>query len=165
VSIAPDYLEPVIGWRLWLAIEAGDGVRLRSIFHETEWVPGEAVRAECLATRRPWSLRPRSNHAAPQAGCRCGIYAGEPELLIEYLHSERSRCVFGRVQLWGTVIACEHGWRGECAYPSHLYVPAAAAAAGARKPAADEVAAALAVYGVPVEATGDLSPDEIVAAA
>jgi hypothetical protein len=107
-------------------------------------------------------------HAAPDEGCRCGIYAAATatqaaaSLTVparpreEIIHH-----VIGRVSLWGTVVACERGWRAECAYPASLAVPALLPQTPKRRilhrrrrsrgrPAA-EIASALRAYGVPVE--------------
>jgi hypothetical protein len=107
-------------------------------------------------------------HAAPDEGCRCGIYAAATatqaaaSLTVparpreEIIHH-----VIGRVSLWGTVVACERGWRAECAYPASLAVPALLPQTPKRRilhrrrrsrgRLAAEIASALRAYGVPVE--------------
>jgi hypothetical protein len=67
--------------------------------------------------------------------------------------------VLGRVRLWGDVVECERGYRASHAYPAELLVPAAP---GAR---ADELAANLTRYGVPVRLIECRSREEIVEAA
>jgi hypothetical protein len=65
--------------------------------------------------------------------------------------------IVGRVRLWGTVVECEGGWRGEVAYPSALFVPTGRGRGWGRRRIAppaqpvEQVARAVADYGVPVE--------------
>jgi hypothetical protein len=163
---APDYVEPLVGWRLWLVGETPFGMRLRSVFPETEWQPCQAVRAACLARhalRISWPFTHRAGrHAAPDTNCTCGLYAARPEWLLKHLNDHEARYVIGRVMLWGEVVECEQGWRGACAYPAHLYVPRLATDDG---PAAVQKRAhALEVYGVPVEQTSDVALELLAAA-
>lgn len=154
---APDYAEAVEAWRLWLVVQRGDLLRLRSVIYHAEWIPGEALVAECLHGRRlwkrPWRTQCRT-HAAPNQPCRCGIYALEdPTGLRSYLSGypvrDSLRRVVGRVALWGRVAESKQGWRASRAYPLKLYVPAAPGACGRRE--ADAVAAGLTEYGVPTQ--------------
>ena len=150
---APDYVEPVVGWRVWFAVEAGGKTRLSSVFHEMVWPTREPLAAVCLRSRF-LRRRPRDDHAAPAASCRCGIYAASLQRVGEYLNGpgalSRTMCpVIGRVALWGTVVECPHGWRASLAYPAQLYVPLLPRerhAALARQFALD-----LTEYGVPVD--------------
>ncbi len=69
-----------------------------------------------------WSLEPclLENHPAPADDCNCGIHIAKSiPLALQYL---MGGVVFGRVALWGKVIEGEHGYRGEFAYPTELYV-------------------------------------------
>jgi hypothetical protein len=65
--------------------------------------------------------------------------------------------VFGQVSLWGRVVECEQGWRGQHGYPAALYVPALTVRRDRdpeqeRPPLpAEAIADALTAYGVPVE--------------
>jgi hypothetical protein len=88
-------------------------------------------------------------HDAPAPGCACGIHARPSlaELREEGLCLVPSEpLVAGEVSLWGTVVADDHGLRGELAAPARLglvtpdgQVPDQAALAH------------LAAYGVPVD--------------
>ena len=136
MSAAPDYLEPLLGWRACLVVEDAGALRLRS--------------ATPAAQRCPV-------HAAPCVECKCGIYgASEPETVASYLDSftrpEGSVVdrVLGRVCLWGRVLECERGWRASRAYPARLYVPARRVAR-ARLPVREVALALAGDYGVPVE--------------
>jgi hypothetical protein len=121
-------------------------------------------------------------HAAPDQGCRCGIYAAPTaaQAAASVTHPTRPgddivHHVIGRVTLWGTVVECERGWRAERAYPASLAVPAPCRGRQKRRmlprrqqrspsrPAA-EIAAALREYGVPVELVACETLGELAAA-
>jgi hypothetical protein len=130
--------EPLTGWRYW-QLQPATG-RLRSVTHRRfEWRPGTVLRAMCLI----------DGHDAPAPGCACGIHARPSlaELREEGLCLVPSEpLVAGEVSLWGTVVADDHGLRGELAAPARLglvtpdgQVPDQAALAH------------LAAYGVPVD--------------
>lgn len=120
---APDYLEPVIGWRVWRAVQTAEGMVLLSAFRKQAWPHARQFGALCDAFRFPW----RQRHAAPQEKCDCGIHALSLDRMAhEYAKLHASGLYFpvlGTVALWGKVIVTEHGWRGECAYPQQLFVP------------------------------------------
>jgi hypothetical protein len=72
--------------------------------------------------------------------------------------------VLGRVSLWGKVVECKRGWRGERAYPASIYVPRLSAEGRlllARSPGPEAVALALGSYGVPVESVACESVAEL----
>jgi hypothetical protein len=148
----PDYVTPIVGWRAWRALETEDGVRLSSVVFSLLWQPRSELRAVCQPYPSPGPAYP-ARHPAPQRGCNCGIYAGATVAQAEpyldgYSHlSGGAPVVLGRVALWGTVVEGAGGWRASHAYPHELFV------LGRREPRADadDLAAALAEYGVPVE--------------
>jgi len=152
---APDAIEPVVGWRLWLVVADGGYLWLESVLHAERWSPHRSLGAVCRSPRR----RVRAGtptapvHAAPEENCACGIYAAsEPTTLAPYLdggHARRGAVarVLGRVSIWGRVIEAERGWRGEYAYPAHVYVPPA----GSGFRSAFDLVDGLRDYGVPVE--------------
>jgi hypothetical protein len=160
VSAAPDFIEPIVGWRTWLVVQEGGGFRLRSVVYDALWPARKELVARCLRRSRalwfPWRRRPE--HASPGGGCGCGIYAaGEPEEAASYLE-ERSwgdassvQTVIGTVSLWGRVIECRRGWRASHAYPHAIYVPATRDREPLRVETGQAVALALTDYGVPVE--------------
>lgn len=173
MSVAPDYVEPVVGWRAWLVVGERETFRLRSVVYDTLWLPRRKLVASCL--HRAWLLRfpPRrpSEHSPPFARCHCGIYAArEIEKAASYLdvlgRSEKLAVhrVIGRVSLWGEVLECEQGWRGSRAYPAAIYVPTKGRPYRLRVRAAEEIALALTDYGVPVELLDCGTPEEAVAA-
>ena len=172
IAAAPDYLEPVVGWRSWVVVEQEGELRLRSVVFKTVWEPRAELRAACERPARRLRLRLRrlEPHEAPFAGCECGIYASnDPESAAGYfyLYSDLLRRavrhrVIGTVNLWGTIVEAERGWRGSCAYPKEIYVPT-------REPRgrlvdAEEIAVRLADYGVPVHIVGVRDGSGIAAA-
>lgn len=159
MTVAPDFIEPVEGWRVWSVSERGSGVlRLRSLFWDLVWYPGTPVTATCFhRTLRHYLLRRRPSHDAPEAQCNCGIHAAsEPSALLPYLeHTQTRRIdvwrVFGHVALWGEVVECESGWRAQRAYPTHLYLPPPDWRSRRSRYDAATIAAELRAYGVPIE--------------
>ena len=173
MSAAPDYIEPIVGWRSWLVVRDGDEFRLQSIVYQAHWFPHNELIARCFQRRFsfPWSRR--AEHAPPTRGCHCGIYAArEPEDAAGYLggHSWADSLgvhrVIGTVSLWGRVVECTRGWRGSFAYPKTIYVPAMRRPFRLKVELADEVALGLTDYDVPVELLdpGSSDPQELVAA-
>lgn len=159
---APDYLEPVVGWRSWVVVEREGALRLRSVVFKTVWPPHAELTATCERPTRRLRLRVRrlEPHDAPLAACECGIYGSsdaEAAAGYFYLYSDLLRRavrhrVIGTVYMWGAIVEAERGWRASCAYPREIYVPT-------REPRgrlvdAEEVAVGLADYGVPVHILG-----------
>ena len=156
MSAAPDYAEPLIGWRTWAGVEEDGDLTLRSIVYDSRWTPGRRLEAACAHRARSRLLARllrTEAHEAPGEGCECGIYAARaPDLILPYLDRHAllrwaRSAVVGRVALWGRVIECERGWRGTFAYPTRLYVLRAALTS--RDEDADALADRLGVYGVP----------------
>jgi hypothetical protein len=164
---APDFAEPLRGWRVWYVLLEGERLLLRSLFFPLLWEPGRRLEAECLH-RRLLRLRPRSPHEAPQERCECGIYgaralatAADYLRFIQPVPHEAIHFALGRVSLWGVVLECERGWRGAYAYPAALYVPTRPVA---RRPRLTprQVAEGLSVYGVPVRVADASNQSELV---
>jgi hypothetical protein len=121
---APDAIEPIMAYRVWLA---GDDGRLSSPnVHEVPWPADTWTHARCR----------QGQHPAPAEGCTCGLYAlkelDELPLLVGQLSSHHwaltpdgpgnrliplapggMMLVAGRVQLVGRVIEHEAGYRAE----------------------------------------------------
>jgi len=154
---APDFADPLLGWRTWCVSERPGGLlALTSVVREVAWPVRTALRAECLRpTWRWWSKRRRGEHAVPERGCECGIYAAaNVAQALTYFDAydgavqRRAPVVLGVVKLWGTVLQCERGWRAACAYPSRLFV---VAPSKRRDLQPEALAAGLERYGVPVD--------------
>jgi len=99
--------EPVIGWREW-ANNAG----ILTGMYGRPW-HSKTYEAPCDRT-----------HPAPQWDCTCGVYA---------VPTPPFGAVVGRVELTGTVIEHEHGYRAERAKITHLWVPDAATEVAVRR--------------------------------
>jgi hypothetical protein len=173
VSAAPDYIEPIVGWRTWLVVQEGEGFRLRSVVYDALWFPRTELIARCLHPALSFSWRRRSGHVPPARGCACGIYAArEPEDAADYLEGRTwadtltVHRVIGTVSLWGRVVECTRGWRASFAYPKRIYVPATRAPYWLRAERAEEVVLGLTDYDVPVELldADSCGPEEIGAA-
>jgi hypothetical protein len=122
---APDFAEALIGWRVWCVAETSAGLRLASVIHDHLWDLDGPTLAACA-----------ERHAAPEAGCACGIHATrEPAPVLPYLRGRDGPGtvgrILGRVALWGTVVEHEHGWRASHAYPVELWLPPALDGLGA----------------------------------
>lgn len=158
---APDLIEPIVGWRLWLVVADGGYFWLESMLHPVRWMPRRALDARCHPHRRCYFCNPAEvesfpPHDAPAEACECGIYASRlPETLTPYLDSTypgRAAVdrVLGRVRLWGKAIVGERGWRAEHAYPDAIYVPRRTAGELGGLPKSADIAAGLRDYGIPV---------------
>jgi hypothetical protein len=154
VAAAPDYVEPLRGWRVWIVTKDDSGTpRLRSVVQKTFWPARRALVAECRQRRSlARLLRRPAPHDVPSASCQCGIYAAPLTALEPLLADapwESGARVVGEVSLWGDVVECERGWRASHAYPAHLYVPERDERRA--RVSQRELVAALGDYGVPVE--------------
>ena len=163
-SVAPDYAEPLLGWRGWFVVETAGSARLYSPLYRTVWQPLTETVALCHREPPPAMWAPRSlptQHEAPSEDCRCGIYAScSVAAAAKFVRGrggfrEAAAAVVGQVFLWGRVVECKHGWRGAYAYPARIYL-ASGRPGRSRFPTADagtaeRLAAALGAYGVPVE--------------
>jgi hypothetical protein len=140
----PDAIEPFVGWRLWrIDVDNRLKWRLKSLYRDTLWDPGERATATC----------PREPHEPAAWKCICGIYAYKAPYRTRFKNDAFYRprelaLVVGQVKLWGNVVTAEYGYRGQYAYPSRLYVLTLTGAI--QNPVVGEVADELArAYGVP----------------
>lgn len=163
ISAAPDYMEPIVGWRLWYAVGAPEEARLSSVFHRTLWPVGRPLVASCRCLRIPFWPFNRREHEAPSLRCKCGIYAGNVGTVRLYLpdHLDFTPVVLviGRVSLWGVVHECDRGWRAARAYPERLFVPTL----GLGRRRATEIVAGLRAYGVSVTPIEGRDADSTIA--
>jgi hypothetical protein len=145
----PDFIEPVIGWRVWRISHRRPEAGLMSAIIRTRWPRLQPLQATCEVFRPIW--RRRRPHEVPEPDCTCGIHAAPLSTLEQQLAGtplgRKPYLAIGRVALWGRVVECEQGWRAELAYPEKLFVimpPDAEPETGSR------VASGLASYGVDV---------------
>jgi hypothetical protein len=138
--IATSLAEPIVGWKIWRIEDEDERTRLRSVLYVSLWPPGRPVRADCKKVMR-------TRHDAPDAFCECGIHAAKSLAAWRHYLSVGADRIFGRVLLWGGAVEGELGWRAAAAYPLELCVLA-------QLERAEEIAAGLEVYGVPVEVVG-----------
>jgi hypothetical protein len=159
---APDYFEPVIGWRSWAVVRSGSDFRLRSIAFTDVWPVKEAFVAACYdeVSRFPLRLWRRfPPHVPVTLDCACGIHAANDVVSAAgYLHlyddlPQRSIChrALGRVALWGTVVEGDLGWRASHAYPQAILLPTVGAKRGV---GLEAIVEGLSAYGVPISVFG-----------
>lgn len=118
----PDYISPIIGWRVW----QWEGAGLRSLNGEP-WQTSEPLRAGCrvshIGIRGVRARAAATPHDAPEFKCTCGIYASKSLPHLRNLLPEEYGGIYGKVSLWGSVVEHEDGFRAEFAYPKVLYLP------------------------------------------
>ena len=157
-------IEPLVGLRVWRAVDSHSFIHLASMFHGAEWPYSHPLVARC--NHHGWDpLRPfdRNEHEAPAPRCKCGIYASSSGALRDYLPARLDvvrglPIVVGHVALWGVVYGSRRGWRASLAYPQRLYVPVA----GLDEHVAGRVLTDLRLYGVPVESLSGRSGGEVL---
>jgi hypothetical protein len=112
---APDYIEPMLGWRSWRIHE---GV-LGSVAQSDHIWKTTPQRAYCLAGIPASWAEFLPSHEAPHMGCACGYYATKTYLqLREQMPTYRyDFFVIGVVAMWGRVIDYTRGYRAEYAHP------------------------------------------------
>src|SRR5690348_794831 len=119
----PDYISPVIAWRVWQVAKGG----IASL-NGQPWLPGEALAASCAA---PALVGPLLRGAYPRHGadevpalkCSCGVYAARSVGFLRRMEYARYG-IKGEVYLWGKVVEHENGWRAQFAYPKSLLLSA-----------------------------------------
>lgn len=173
-GVAPDYVDPVHGWRTWLVVQGQDGARLASVSFPALWPRRQRLTAECGRGFHMGSGPPlRIQHRAPALDCSCGIYSTwslDRAAQIADCATARFRdclgrpvvgAALGRVALWGTVVECAHGWRAAFAYPARVYVLAPTYGRRTQLASPVELAAELQSYGVPADPLACRSSAEI----
>ena len=117
MSVAPDLLQPVIGFRKWRL----EDDHLCSPYVRVHWRE-RVMHADCHGDRLVSALFERRSlrvpHDAPHPLCNCGIYAyyepqGRPRAIYV-------RLVWGIVTLRGRIEAHGNGMRGELAHVEAL---------------------------------------------
>jgi len=117
----PDYISPLVAYRVW----QWDNTGLKSLCGEP-WHPAQPLAARCrvysAGTVVGRAEAAHDAHDAPQANCTCGVYASKS---LEHLRTTgyARYGIHGEVNLWGTVVEHEQGWRAQLAYPRNLFLP------------------------------------------
>lgn len=125
---APDYLGPIVAARAWrVALPSiAQPVRIRRVPLEPlattsyEWRPGTNT-ALCHRLGHPSTTN--QPHIPPVPTCACGFWGlNDATTLWSYLtegistpHDRHHFLIWGTVELWGTVIPGDLGWRAELA--------------------------------------------------
>jgi hypothetical protein len=120
VKGVPDYISPIISYRVWRWDVAG----LRSPNGEL-WQTRKPLEAACRVSEfARWTHGDRAAHRphnAPHIKCSCGIYASKSLEHLRECGYERSG-IHGQVSLWGTVVEHQYGWRAQYAYPKSFFL-------------------------------------------
>jgi hypothetical protein len=117
----PDYISAIVGCRVW----QWDTTGLKSLNGES-WSPSKPLAAECRAASHGIIVgraeAAHDAHDAPQANCTCGVYASKS---LEHLRTTgyARYGIHGEVNLWGTVVEHELGYRAQFAYPKNFALP------------------------------------------
>jgi len=150
VSVAPDLVEPVIGFRAWRVLDD----RLLSPYIPCRWA-GREMHAVCYPANRALTFGRgwlATAHESPHPECKCGIYA---------YHRPGSRAYFGEwewvegiVSVWGRIEAHADGLRAEHARVEALAgAPRVAQRLGVEVVERAELADAATGYGAPLPPT------------
>lgn len=138
---APDFIEPVIGYRGWRV----DQARLWAWAAGSVWGPG-VNRARCYAG--VLGKRRLQSHSVPDQNCSCGLYALNDS---DDARLPSDADVWGAIAAWGDVQVYQTGFRAEFAC-----VVALAASNAAEEWKRWRVEAVARAYGVPVVPVGEL---------
>lgn len=124
----PDLATPVVGWRVWTVGIDEHGPVLVSPVVPCAWPARAALVASCR----------HGCGEAPGWSCSCGLYALARVEAVEL--GPRLSLVLGCAALWGRVVECTDGWRGQRAYPLLLFGQAHDPDAGPSRPGAPSAA-------------------------
>ena len=113
----PDYIEAVVGWRIWRTTGWPSEPILVGLFKNVLWPLRAALIAEC----------DKHGDSAPVFECTCGIHALKWWRATEFRSALFNRprdpyLVVGEVFLWGEAIEHDLGWRAANAYPKAVAV-------------------------------------------
>jgi hypothetical protein len=120
-KVAPDYIEPFVGYRAWNWNDEG----ITSL-NNVPWTPKVAFEATCGRHSPPEGgvcCFPVCEHTVPNIDCTCGVYSG---INMQHLSADTDymhRGIHGEVSLWGRVFVHTLGWRAQYAYPKFFVVP------------------------------------------
>jgi hypothetical protein len=133
-------ISPVTAYRIWY-VPLSDHLELRSHWIQTLWTPCKRLEAECrnhmtcVCSADPWWVGKKDWGGDVEGTCNAGIYGWETfdqcfdmfmdEMeklcMLDAEENPFNRIAFGKVYLWGKVLQCERGFRGQFAYPAGIY--------------------------------------------
>lgn len=136
-------ISPVTAYRLWY-VPLQPRLEMHSYYVQTLWSPCVRLEAEChnhmtcVCSEDFWVTTKREHEGDTTCTCNAGIYGwstleqGFDAYMREVesmagLNAEEptlNRVAFGKVYLWGKVVECERGFRGQYAYPAGIYYTA-----------------------------------------
>lgn len=137
-------ISPVTAYRIWY-VPLQPILVMRSYWIQTPWDPCKRLEAECrnqmscVCAGDFWTTTKREPEEAFTCSCSAGIYGWKTfdqgfEMYIDEIEKMdgmgreepvTNRVAFGKVYLWGKVVECEKGFRGQYAYPSGIYYTSA----------------------------------------
>ncbi len=136
MDVSDTYILPVVGYRGWVLREG----KLSSCVVDNCWIPRKANVAQCGGYEHvkfwgPYKIQsgpkliqfgpkliPHASYVAPLAECGCGFYAFKTlPYLVKWLEHREPNLVVGEVYLWGKIVDCQYGYRGQYAYPKRFY--------------------------------------------
>lgn len=116
-SVAPDGIEPIRAWRVWLECPRRDGSLVLGSLTQagggTRWDIDAPLKATCPSLRHP----------APTQGCTCGIYAHKTRAAAIQHAAGVATAVVGEVAIWGRIIEHQRGYRAQYAEPKAIWLP------------------------------------------
>jgi hypothetical protein len=103
---APDYFEPLIGWRIWHVTKGG---QIRAAVIGTTWPAFKALQATHDGHEQCYGI----------GSCHCGAYAYRTEAFARADMDDLGALsyIIGKVALWGRVAVHTRGYRASRAYP------------------------------------------------
>lgn len=125
MSLVPDYIAPMVGYRKWAV--AANGL-LTGVAARQPWAPKRPFAATCsgadnLTTARVeghWDGHRQVFVDAPVRSCSCGVYAAKTLDAARNVVGSGGVAAWGEVWLWGRIIDHEKGYRAQFAYPKAL---------------------------------------------
>ena len=109
--------EPLVGYRSWLVVNAGDGTGLALKSLHVSYLWERQVEAICHQQAIMFRRDLHPDRISPALTCSCGIYAQLPDQPIsEWEHARRGRVyASGTIAMWGRIIECQRGYKAQYA--------------------------------------------------
>lgn len=118
-EVLPDEFgtEPLLGYRGWHVVDAGDGTGLALKSLHVSYLWHREVEAFCHQQAMMFQRREHAGKVSPDPSCSCGIYAQLPEHpLTEWNQAKQGHIsASGTIAMWGRIIQCERGYKAQYA--------------------------------------------------